>query len=115
MQNWNERMFADTPEDVRNRWVAYGGGLGAAQLQWLKDELASAKSAGQRVLVMAHCPLHPQTVGERASTLLWNYPEVLDALWAHPGLVAATFVGANSCHGQTRRTSSLASCSYSFA
>jgi hypothetical protein len=93
LQNWNARPYPQTPEDVRNRWVAYGGGLGPAQLQWLRHELAAAQRGGERALVMTHCPLHPDTVGGRASTLLWNYPEVLQAMWDVPGVVAATFAG----------------------
>jgi hypothetical protein len=78
---------------VRNRWVAYSGGIGVRQLAWLQEQLQAAHSEHERVIIMCHCPLHPATVDQRASTLLWNYDEVLAAIRRVPGTVAATFAG----------------------
>ena len=39
----------------------YNGGLGAAQMAWLKGALSAAQAAGEAVFVFGHCPAHPFT------------------------------------------------------
>ena len=95
MQEWNTRARPEAPEDPINRWVAYSGGVGCAQMRWLAVQLQQARSAGQRAVVLTHCPLHPQAVAARASTLAWNYEEVLQMLQAHSDVVVATVAGAH--------------------
>ena len=64
-------------------------------MRWLAVQLQQARSAGQRAVVLTHCPLHPQAVAARASTLAWNYEEVLQMLQAHSDVVVATVAGAH--------------------
>ena len=95
---WHEHQFAcmqnknnpEGHEGPARRFVQFGGGVSAEQLDWLKDQLADAKAADQRVIVCGHLPLHPDTcIG---TCLLWNYEEVLQAIW-NAGNVVATFAG----------------------
>ena len=43
-------------EGVARRFVEFGGGVGADQIEWLGAELAAAKASGQRVIVAGHVP-----------------------------------------------------------
>ena len=88
-----ERMSGTFPyfkdlEGLNNRWVPFNGGIGAAQLAWMKDELARAAENGERVMMFSHLLVHPETTSNGSGrTLLWNYDEVLETLedpaWAH--------------------------------
>ena len=77
-------------EGPARRFVQFGGGISADQLDWLKQQLADAKTADQHVIVCGHLPLHPDTcIG---TCLLWNYEEVLQAIW-DAGNVVTTITG----------------------
>jgi len=74
---------------VNRRYVPYNGGVGPIQLQWLREQLAEAEAAGQRVIVASHCPL--QEGCSSPSTLLWNYEEVLALLHASPTVICGLY------------------------
>ncbi|KAL0040214.1 hypothetical protein WJX77_000504 [Trebouxia sp. C0004] len=77
-------------EGPARRFVQFGGGISAEQLDWFVQQLADATAAHQRVIVCGHLPLHPGTcIG---TCLLWNYEEVLQAIW-DAGNVVATISG----------------------
>ena len=87
MQNKNNPEGHEGPA---RRFVQFGGGVSAEQLDWLKQQLADAKAGNQHVIVCGHLPLHPDTcIG---TCLLWNYEEVLQAIWS-AGSVVATIAG----------------------
>ena len=44
------------------RWVAHNAALGAEQLVWLGEELSKAEAGGEKVIVFAHVPLHPEVI-----------------------------------------------------
>ena len=96
--HWNARPPHLQFGEKGSHWVAYNGGVGAAQLAWLHASLADARAAGRRVLLVAHCPIHPKTIGKKGASLVWNYEAVLAAVAAFPGVVTATFAGALSSH-----------------
>jgi len=75
------------------RWVPFNGGVGAVQLEWLRQELTAAQRAGQRVIVFTHLLLHPEASVLGGKTLLWNYEQVLDLLAACGGSVSAVISG----------------------
>ena len=81
--------FAQVEGDNR-RFVPYNGGLGAEQLSWLRAELATAAAAEERVIIMCHVILNPNACG--GSTMVWDYPEALDAI-ASQECVAAVLCG----------------------
>lgn len=56
-----------------------GGAVGMVQLTWLDVVLAEADAAGESAVVMCHFPLLPSN-----GTTLWNAPEVIAVLRAHP-------------------------------
>jgi manganese-dependent ADP-ribose/CDP-alcohol diphosphatase len=68
----------------------WNGGIGATQLAWLRDRLAKAKAAHQRVIAFCHFPVF--TESSTPAHLLWNHETVLQVLEASPA-VAAWFNG----------------------
>lgn len=72
------------------RFVPYNGGLGRTQIAWLRSQLAEADAAGERVCILCHVILHPRACG--GSTMVWDYPEALDAI-AQSSCVAAVLCG----------------------
>lgn len=93
-------LAARNPNDNKNspeglagldrRFVAFGGGVSAPQLAWLRATLAEAGAQGERVFVCGHLPVHPDSCA--AVCLLWNYEEVLEVL-RHARCVVATLAG----------------------
>eukprot|EP00873_Tetraselmis_striata_P043645 jgi/Tetstr1/463909/TSEL_008719.t1 len=97
-----ERMSGGFPyfkglEGAAQRWVPFNGGIGAKQLQWLRQELREAAAAGQRVVVLTHLIVHPGASSGR--TLLWNYQEVLGVLEAAGGGTVAAVVSGHQHEG----------------
>lgn len=76
--NPNEEKNKPPSWGVDRRWVKFGGGVGALQLDWLRAQLQDAQRLGERVIVVCHLPLHPKSAF--GACLLWNYQEVLDLL-----------------------------------
>ena len=60
--------------DEARRFLPYNGAIGPAQLQWLRETVAAAAGAGERIIVLTHVPMAPGC--SSADTLLWNYEEV---------------------------------------
>jgi len=58
----------------RHEIAPWGGGIGPTQMQWLRDELESAKANGERVIVASHNALHVRAAREKMSA--WNADEV---------------------------------------
>ncbi len=75
---------------AKRKLADHTGGIGPEQLTWLKSELAAAHRAKERVIIMCHYPLLPLD-----GHALWNAEEVLAAIDAVPGTVAAWFNGHN--------------------
>ncbi len=70
--------------------VEFGGGLGSAQRQWLADELAAARKAGQRVLFLCHYVLLP--LGPHS---LWDAEEVLEIIKPYADIAPIWLNGHN--------------------
>ena len=87
------RQEKNSPDGLRGeerRFVKFGGGASERQVAWLQDTLRAAAQQGQRAIVCCHLPLLPGTCPPVC--LLWNYQEVLAALW-EAGNVVATLTG----------------------
>ena len=78
--------------------ATYNGGLGEAQREWLKTEIASAKAARRRCIVCCHYPV----VGD-AGHALWDAAEVEPILAAGRDVIAAWFNGHNHAGGYVER------------
>lgn len=87
-------------EEENRRFVAFNGGVGATQLEWLKDTLKRARIAKENVLVISHQPILP---GSSSSfCLIWNYDQVLDVLREFNDVVVASFAGHAHSGGYKR-------------
>lgn len=94
---------------LARRFVPFNGGLGGAQLAWLRGELASARAAGERVVLSCHIPLLPARVREKKiegggwltfdaledknDCLVYDFEEALAVVTEHADVVAAVFSG----------------------
>lgn len=67
----------------------WNGSFGPAQFTWLRDRLVAADAAGERAVLFCHYPIYPEN-----SHNMWDTPETLDLLAAHPSAVA-WFCGHN--------------------
>lgn len=70
--------------------VAWGGGLGTTQRQWLAAELAATRTAGQRALLFCHYPVLPISVHS-----LWDAEEVLEIIKPYADIAPCWFNGHN--------------------
>jgi manganese-dependent ADP-ribose/CDP-alcohol diphosphatase len=61
------------------------------QLQWLQNQLAHCREAGERVLILSHQPILPESCNPNC--LVWNYQDVLDVLRRYPDVVMASLAG----------------------
>ncbi len=57
----------------------YCGAVGTLQKAWLKAELDKAEHTGEKVIVICHFPLLPETTDTKHG-LLWNHQEIVDIL-----------------------------------
>ena len=57
----------------------YCGAVGLRQKGWLRNELETAETAGETVIVICHFPLLPETTDSKYG-LLWNHQEIVDIL-----------------------------------
>ena len=70
-------------EGLRNA-QSYNGAMGKEQLEWLKEELATAQKKKQKVILASHFPLYP----DEATELLWNAKEVRAIIENFPNVFA---------------------------
>ncbi|MBI4877270.1 MAG: metallophosphoesterase [Acidobacteria bacterium] len=64
----------------------WNGGLGQAQMTWLRRELDAARRQGRRAILFCHFPVLPESC--RPEHLLWNWREVLALLDSSPAAAA---------------------------
>jgi manganese-dependent ADP-ribose/CDP-alcohol diphosphatase len=79
----SEQMMAALKKTGAMNAEIYNGGLGPAQIAWLKRTLAAASASRERVIVFGHFPLFPPN-----PATLWNDAEVMQILESCPGVVA---------------------------
>jgi hypothetical protein len=63
----------------------WGGGIGGAQLLWLKDELRAAVESNERIVITSHVPLC--RTGARPGMASWNCDEVSELLESCPAVM----------------------------
>jgi manganese-dependent ADP-ribose/CDP-alcohol diphosphatase len=83
-------------EGVQKRVVAFNGGIDEPQFEWLRETLEAAKKEKQKVIILSHQPILPDT--SSPTCLMWNYDEVLEILREYKCTIAASFSGhAHRC------------------
>ena len=84
------RIKADNPGIVYNLIPnhIWNGRVNEEQQKWLENELTTAETAGERVVVFSHAPFYPQI-----QDMAINYQEVLTILEKHRDVVVGCFAG----------------------
>ena len=93
-KNHNYPQAENSPEGLNGmaqRYVAFNGGVGTTQLEWLQKTLELARQEEETVLILSHQPLLPGST--KPVCLVWNYPDVLRVLRSYRDVVAASFSG----------------------
>ncbi len=65
----------------------YCGAVGLRQKIWLKNELDSAERGDEKVMMICHFPLLPETTDSKHG-LLWNHQEIVDILASYTAVKA---------------------------
>jgi manganese-dependent ADP-ribose/CDP-alcohol diphosphatase len=78
-------------DGLERRFVGFNGGVGKIQLSWLRETLGEARRASEKVIVLSHQPIIPDS--SNPVCLMWNYDEVLAILREHSDVVVASFSG----------------------
>jgi 3',5'-cyclic AMP phosphodiesterase CpdA len=78
----------------------WNGGIGEQQLQWLKQQLADAAAADQRVIVFGHMPVLAAASADWA--LLYNHEEIRRIIESS-GIVVAYLCGHEHAGGYARQ------------
>ena len=90
--NQVDYYFEYTKEKSNNhRW---NSAIGKEQQKWLKQELTSAESLNQKVIIFSHLPIRPQG----KSSNLWNDYEIVDIIENSPNVVA--FINGHNHSGR---------------
>jgi manganese-dependent ADP-ribose/CDP-alcohol diphosphatase len=87
-------------EGMARRYVAFNGAVGPIQLQWLRETLSAARERQERVIVLSHQPIHPDS--SNPVCLMWNYEEVLHVLREYGDCIAASLAGHAHRGGHVR-------------
>ncbi len=65
----------------------YCGAVGTRQKAWLRDELEQAENSGEKVIIICHFPLLPETTDQKHG-LLWNHHEIAELVSSSPAVMA---------------------------
>uniref|UniRef100_UPI00398EC5E7 manganese-dependent ADP-ribose/CDP-alcohol diphosphatase isoform X2 n=1 Tax=Pristiophorus japonicus TaxID=55135 RepID=UPI00398EC5E7 len=67
------------------RFVGFNGGFSQEQLEWLNKVLTFSDNNQEKVTVIGHLPVHPESTDPMC--VAWNYDEILSVLHAHTSVV----------------------------
>ncbi|XP_030631464.1 manganese-dependent ADP-ribose/CDP-alcohol diphosphatase [Chanos chanos] len=73
------------PAGMEQRFVKFNGGFSQSQLDWLEKVLCLADERQEKVIIISHLPVHPESTDPIC--LAWNYDEVLSILHSHKCVV----------------------------
>ena len=77
-----DSYFNNTIEETNKQ--SWNSAIGEEQQSWLKEELATAKSLNQKVILFSHLPVRPKGNAHN----LWNDYEIVDIIENSPNVVA---------------------------
>eukprot|EP00429_Kryptoperidinium_foliaceum_P010374 CAMPEP_0176005692 /NCGR_PEP_ID=MMETSP0120_2-20121206/2337_1 /TAXON_ID=160619 /ORGANISM="Kryptoperidinium foliaceum, Strain CCMP 1326" /LENGTH=356 /DNA_ID=CAMNT_0017338407 /DNA_START=164 /DNA_END=1234 /DNA_ORIENTATION=- len=78
-------------QGTQRRFVGFNGGVGPLQLEWLRKTLMRARQERQKVVILSHNPILPES--SSPVCLIWNYDEVLTILREFSDVVVASLCG----------------------
>ncbi|GLQ52981.1 metallophosphoesterase [Devosia nitrariae] len=77
-----ERLAKLTETGAENA-QPWNGSLSDEQFAWMEERLASAKAAGEKVIVLGHYPVYPANMHN-----LWDSEQIVELLTSHDNFVA---------------------------
>mgnify|MGYP005842109197 CR=1 FL=1 len=96
----NDNSSEGIEGELNRRFVAFNGGVGTRQLEWVRETLQSARENEEKVIVISHQPILP---GSSSSIcLVWNYEDILKVLREYSDVVVASFAGHAHSGGYKR-------------
>jgi manganese-dependent ADP-ribose/CDP-alcohol diphosphatase len=78
-------------EGKEKRKVAFNGGMGQAQLEWMRSCLDECVRLGQYAVICSHVAFHPKAA--HPSALVWNQEEVLDIVHEYRACIVGCLHG----------------------
>ncbi|XP_053269387.1 manganese-dependent ADP-ribose/CDP-alcohol diphosphatase [Pleuronectes platessa] len=72
-------------EGLKRRFTMFNGGFSKDQLDWLESVLSSADEKKERVTIISHLPVHPNSTDPIC--LAWNFDKILDIIKSHSSVV----------------------------
>ncbi|XP_062976478.1 manganese-dependent ADP-ribose/CDP-alcohol diphosphatase [Elgaria multicarinata webbii] len=86
LQEKNKNENLNSPIDlVERQFVQFNGGFSQDQLDWLDEVLTYADSNQERVVIVGHLPIHPNSSNDIC--LAWNYKDALTVIHSHKSVV----------------------------
>ncbi|XP_020483826.2 manganese-dependent ADP-ribose/CDP-alcohol diphosphatase [Labrus bergylta] len=79
--NDNDDLNCPVFKGLEERYTMFNGGFSKVQLDWLDSVLSSCDEKQDRVTVVCHLPVHPDST--TPICLAWNYDELLAVLRSH--------------------------------
>ncbi|XP_038160248.1 manganese-dependent ADP-ribose/CDP-alcohol diphosphatase [Cyprinodon tularosa] len=83
----NKNQDLNCPPELKHlsRFTMFNGGFSQDQLDWLESVLSVADEKKERVIIVSHLPIHPDSTD--AVCLAWNYDDLLAVLRSHSSVV----------------------------
>jgi manganese-dependent ADP-ribose/CDP-alcohol diphosphatase len=78
-------------EGEAKRFVAFNGAVGKPQLDWLRETLSEARECNEKVVLLSHQPILPDS--SSPVCLVWNYMDVLVVIREFSDIIVASFSG----------------------
>ncbi|XP_039596268.1 manganese-dependent ADP-ribose/CDP-alcohol diphosphatase [Polypterus senegalus] len=89
LQDKNKNQNLNCPPEgqcgTEQRFVQFNGGFSKEQLSWLDKILTYADKNLEKVTIISHLPVHPDSTDPIC--LAWNYEEMLSVLHSHKSVV----------------------------
>jgi manganese-dependent ADP-ribose/CDP-alcohol diphosphatase len=106
--NPNYPAQENSPEGLKGvarRFVAFNGGVGDVQLEWLRNQLEEVRQSGGKAIILSHQPILPAS--SSPVCLVWNYRELLACLREFADVIVASFAGHAHKGGYRRDRSGI--------
>lgn len=82
---YNQNEDLNCPPEHHSRFTMFNGGFSQDQLDWLDSVLSAADEKQERVTIVSHLPVHPDSTDHIC--LAWNHEELLAVVRSHSCVV----------------------------
>ncbi|CAN9508876.1 unnamed protein product [Ophioblennius macclurei] len=88
IRNHNQNQDLNCPPEdcgLQQRFTMFNGGFSQDQLDWLDSVLSTADENQEKVTIVSHLPVHPDSTA--LICLAWNYDDLLAVIRSHRSVV----------------------------